>query len=170
MQSERRGRLPGARPADRTVTYYRDGSVEITSQAVEVDGRKYPLRELAEVYHSLGGRERSGWRTLGVRVAMALTPVAVGAAALGVALVAVRWEGGLVPRLILGALAAMLALATLPLLDLVLGGVEKTYDRGTRVREIWVRWRGAQVLLLRTGDQARFGRIYRALQRAVEQQ
>jgi hypothetical protein len=80
-----------------------------------------------------------------------------------------RMDAGLVAKLILFVIAAGLALATLPLLDLILGGMERTYDRGTRVHEIWARWRGTEVLLVRTADKTRFGRIYRALQRAVEQ-
>jgi hypothetical protein len=37
------------------------------------------------------------------------------------------------------------------------------------VHEIWARCRGTEVMLVRTDDRTRFGRIYRALQRALEQ-
>jgi hypothetical protein len=46
--------------------------------------------------------------------------------------------------------------------------VDRSYDRGSRTREIWARTAAGDVLLLRTADNARFGRIYRALQRALE--
>jgi len=46
--------------------------------------------------------------------------------------------------------------------------VDRSYDRGSRQLEIWGRTPGGDVLLLRTADAARFGRIYRALQRALE--
>jgi len=50
----------------------------------------------------------------------------------------------------------------------LLDRVDRSYDRGSRPREIWGRTRHGDVLLLRTTDAARFGRIYRALQRALE--
>jgi hypothetical protein len=37
------------------------------------------------------------------------------------------------------------------------------------VNEIWVRYAGEDQLLLRTSNALRFGQIYRAVQRAVEQ-
>jgi hypothetical protein len=42
------------------------------------------------------------------------------------------------------------------------------YSRGVVVQEIWADWHGQDILLLRCSDQLRFGQIYRALQRAVE--
>ena len=41
-------------------------------------------------------------------------------------------------------------------------------SRGSRRLEIWGRVGGADVLLLRTDDAQRFGRVYRALQRALD--
>jgi Family of unknown function (DUF6232) len=46
--------------------------------------------------------------------------------------------------------------------------VDRSYDRGSRRLEIWGRVRGEDVLLLRTDNAQRFGRIYRALQRALD--
>ena len=151
------------------ITYYRDDSVEITSRAIQVDRRLYPLGELATVYYRDGGRETAGWRILGSRVALALAPPVLVIAALAVALLTILMDAGFVTKLLLFMVAGMLALAVLPLLDLTLGGIERTYDRGTRVHEIWARWRGTEVMLVRTADRSRFGRIYRALQRALEQ-
>ena len=51
------------------ITYYRDDSVEITSRAIQVDRRRYPLGELAMVYYRDGGRESAGRRILEVRFA-----------------------------------------------------------------------------------------------------
>jgi len=151
------------------ITYYRDDSVQITSRAIQVDRRTYPLSELATVYFRDGGREPAGWRILGSRIALALAPPALVVAAIALVLVTIQMDAGGVTKLILFMVAGMLALATFPLLDLTLGGIERTYDRGTRVHEIWARWRGTDVMLVRTADKARFGRIYRALQRAIEQ-
>jgi hypothetical protein len=55
-----------------------------------------------------------------------------------------------------------------PLADVLLEHMDRSYSRGSRQLEIWGVWRGSPVLLLRTGDQLRFGKIYRALQRAME--
>lgn len=122
------------------ITYYRDDSVEITSRAIQVDRRRYPLGELAMVYYRDGGRESAGRRILGSRIALGLAPVALVVAAITLALVTIQLDAGAVTKLLLFMLAGMLALATFPLLDLTLGGIERTYDRGTRVLEIWARW------------------------------
>lgn len=151
------------------VTYYRDDSVEITSREIQVDRRRYPLGELATVYYRDGGRELAGWRILGSRIALAIAPPALVVASIALVLLTIRMDAGGVTKLVLFMVAGLLVLATLPLLDLTLGGIERTYDRGTRVHEIWARWRGTEVMLVRTDDRTRFGRIYRALQRAVEQ-
>lgn len=151
-------------------TYYHDAAVRVTSLAVQVNGRAYPLRELVTVWHRAGRRGASGWRTLGIRVALVVVPLLPLVAAGGVVAVALRVEGSPVSRIVLFSLAGLLALGTAPLLDIALGRMERTYDRGTTVHEIWARWRGTEVLLVRTGDRLRFGRIYRALQRALEQE
>lgn len=151
------------------ITYYRDDSIKITSRAIQIERRVYPLGELATVYYRDGGRELAGWRILGSRVGFALAAPALVVAAIALALVTIQLEVGPVAKLLLFMVAGMLILGAVPLLDLTLGGVERTYDRGTRVLEIWARWRGTEVMLLRTADRTRFGRIYRALQRAIEQ-
>ena len=147
------------------LTYYSDDSVRVTSSGVQVDGRSYPLGELVSVWHRPG--EPDPRRLLG-RAGLALAPLAPLLAAAGVAAIGLAWDGSPATRAALLVLAGLLALGSVPLLDLALGGVERTYDRGTRVHEIWARWRGTEVLLVRTGDRMRFGRIYRALQRALE--
>jgi Family of unknown function (DUF6232) len=151
------------------ITYYRDDSVEITSRAIQVDNRLYRLGELATVHHRDGGRGPGAGRILGSRIALALVPPLLVVAALALALVTILMDAGPVTKLLLFMVAGMLALAVVPLLDLTLGGIERTYDRGTRVHEIWAYWRGTEVMLVRTADRTRFGRIYRALRRAIEQ-
>ena len=146
-------------------TYYRDGDVVITSSGVRLNGRDYALAELRQVWHRAG---RRSWSTIANRGALGLAmllPVVVGALGVGIALVAhasVAVTAGLIGGGILVGLAAV------PLADLLLDRVDRSYDRGSRPREIWGRTRHGDVLLLRTTDAARFGRIYRALQRALE--
>ncbi|WP_433369502.1 DUF6232 family protein [Actinoplanes sp. CA-142083] len=146
-------------------TYYRDSDVEVTSAGVRMNGREYALVELRQVWHTRG---RRSWGTIAGRGALGvamLLPLMVGALGVGIALVAhasVAVTAGLIGGGIL------IGLAAAPLADVLLEHVDRSYDRGSRRREIWVRTRQGDVLLLSTADAARFGRIYRALQRALE--
>ncbi|GIF03040.1 DUF6232 family protein [Actinoplanes siamensis] len=146
-------------------TYYRDPDVLITSSGVRMNGREFRLGELARVWHIRGGRS---WSVIAKRGALGLVillPLAVGALAVGVALVA-RLDAAHTVALVVGGL--LVGLAAVPVTDLVLERVDRSYDEGTRTIEIWGRVRGDDVLLLRTANAQRFGRIYRALQRALE--
>jgi hypothetical protein len=62
----------------------------------------------------------------------------------------------------------LVGLAALPLADVLLEHMDRSYARGSRCLEIWADVRGSEMLLLRTDDALRFGQIYRALQRALE--
>ncbi|HET6215190.1 MAG TPA: DUF6232 family protein [Micromonosporaceae bacterium] len=147
------------------LTYYADDRVQVTSLAIAVDGHSYALGELATVWHRRSGRDRRGTTR---RVALMAAPLAPVCAAIGVTALGLRHADSPVVRVALLVIAGLLLLGTVPLLDLTLGQVERGYDRGSRVHEIWARWRGSEVLLVRTDDRTRFGRIYRALQRALE--
>ncbi|MFF5293548.1 DUF6232 family protein [Paractinoplanes globisporus] len=146
-------------------TYYRDGEVWITSTGVRMNGRDYALAELRQVWHS---SSRRSWTTIAGRGALGvamLLPILIGALGVAVALVAhapVAVTAGLIGG------GVLVGLAAAPLADVLLERVDRSYDRGSRQREIWGRTRQGDVLLLRTADAARFGRIYRALQRALE--
>ncbi|MEE3919964.1 DUF6232 family protein [Micromonospora sp. BRA006-A] len=61
-------------------------------------------------------------------------------------------------------------LALTPFLEVPLGWLDRSYERGNRVHELWVQHHGRETMLVRTPDALRFGQIYRAVQRAVEQQ
>jgi hypothetical protein len=146
-------------------TYYRDSDVEITSAGVRVNGRQFALAELRQVWHRAG---RRSWGTIAGRGALGvamLLPILIGALGVGIALVA-HASAALTAGLIGGGI--LIGLAAAPLADLLLEHVDRSYDRGSRQREIWVRTRHGDMLLLSTADAARFGRIYRALQRALE--
>ena len=146
-------------------TYYRDGDVWITSTGVRMNGRDYGLAELRQVWHRRG---RRSWTTIagrGMLGAAMLLPLVVGALGVAIALVA-HASAAVTVGLIGGGI--LIGLAAAPLADVLLEHVDRSYDRGSRQREIWGRTRHGDVLLLRTPDAARFGRIYRALQRALE--
>ena len=146
-------------------TYYRDREVQVTSTGVRIGDHSYRLGELAQVWHRRGRRSWSavaGRGALGLAIAI---PVLLGALGVAVALlldarpsVTIALAGG-------GLLIGLLAL---PLADVLLELVDRSYDRGSRSLEMWGLIQGREVLLLRTDNAQRFGRIYRALQRAVE--
>ncbi|WP_433297249.1 DUF6232 family protein [Actinoplanes sp. CA-030573] len=146
-------------------TYYRDRDVWITSAGVRMNGRDFALAELRQVWHKRG---RRSWQAIAGRGALGLAmlmPLVVGALGVGIALI-IHASAAVTIGLIGGGI--LVGLASAPLADLLLEHVDRSYDRGSRQLEIWGNTRAGNVLLLRTGDAARFGRIYRALQRALE--
>ncbi|MEV4725073.1 DUF6232 family protein [Micromonospora humida] len=147
------------------ITYYDDRSVQVTSAAIRVDGRAFPLAEIGLVWHRRGDRS---WRVLAGRGAIgaALAGPLV-AAAVGIAVAVWLHRSPTVTLAIVGA-SVLVGLAVGPVADFLFDRLDRSYDRGSRQRELWVRWQGRPVLLLRTGDALRFGRIYRAVQRAME--
>ncbi|MER6593411.1 DUF6232 family protein [Micromonospora purpureochromogenes] len=147
------------------ITYYDDRSVQVTSTAIQVDGRTFPLAEIGMVWHQRGSRS---WRVLVGRGALgaALAGPLV-AAVLGVALAVWLHRSLTVTVAIVGA-SVLVGLAVGPLADFLFEHLDRSYARGSRQWEMWARWRGRPVLLLRTGDALRFGQVYRAVQRAME--
>jgi len=144
---------------------YRDAGVRVTSELIEVDGRRYPLPELARVWHRRGARS---WRALAGRGALGLAmlvPIGLGLIGVAVAL-SIDASPATTVAMVLG--AVLVGFLAGPLADVLLEHMDRSYARGSREIEIWALWRGQPVLLLRTGDQLRFGKIYRALQRALE--
>jgi hypothetical protein len=153
-------------------TYYRDGEVTVTETSVDVGARTFLISELRYVWHERG---RPTLRTtgrrlgrLGLILVLTVPVVACGLVVAGV----VADEQDAVARLGIAAVLIALGLIALmlfaPIIELSMMALERSYDRGTSVREIWIRWRDQDLLLLRTADAARFGKIYRAIQRAVE--
>ncbi|BBH64479.1 hypothetical protein ACTI_11640 [Actinoplanes sp. OR16] len=146
-------------------TYYRDPEVLITSSGVHMNDQDFRLPDLIRVWYTRGTRD---WSVIAWRGALGLTillPVVMGVLAIGVALVI---EATLATTLALIVGGILLGLAVVPVADLMLERVDRSYDRGSRNLEIWGRVPGGDVLLLRTDNAQRFGRVYRALQRALE--
>lgn len=155
-------------------TYYRDESVRVTESVIEVGARRIPLRELRYVWHEAGRPTlRTTYRRMGrlALIAVLILPVVVGAVVIANLVVS---ASGVAARLAVAAVLLVVGLALLlllaPVIEFPMMALERSYDRGTGVREIWVRWHDQDLMLLRTSDSARFGKIYRALQRAIEQQ
>ncbi|GAA1876022.1 DUF6232 family protein [Asanoa iriomotensis] len=152
--------------------YYRDQHVQVTSDVVRVDGVIYPVAALELVWHKRGaGTTRTRSRRVGRGVLIliiSILPLAAIVCALSLVYSASdRAAWGLAAG-VLG-VGVIGAIALLPLAELPLGWLDRSYDRGTVVNELWIRYAGHDHLLLRTTNTLRFGQIYRAVQRAVEQ-
>jgi hypothetical protein len=147
------------------VTYYDDGWVRITSDALQVDGYAYPLRALRRVWHQRG---RRSWRRVagrGVLGGALLVPVV--AAFIGL-VVALQIDASATVLVALVGGSCLAGFAAVPLADVLLEHMDRSYARGSRELQVWAEIQHRTVLLLRTDDAQRFGQIYRALQRALE--
>ncbi len=153
--------------------YYRDDSVEVTSAQLRVDAAAYPISQLEYVWHKKTSMTSRGAARRLVRwlIVTALTLPGVLLALCLIGLPFIQVDGELhVGVLILGVVAGVvLAIALAPLLEVPLTVLDRINDRGVAQHELWAQVVGEQVLLLRTHDGLRFGQIYRALQRAVEE-
>ncbi|MEV6298509.1 DUF6232 family protein [Actinoplanes sp. NPDC051861] len=146
-------------------TYYRDPEVLITSSGVRMNGRDFRLPDLIRVWYTRGSRS---WGVIAWRGALGLTillPLLAGGFAITVALL---MDAALTTVLTVLVAGILIGLAVVPVADLLLERMDASYDRGSRSLEIWGHVHGGDVLLLRTDNAQRFGRIYRALQRALE--
>jgi hypothetical protein len=145
--------------------YYRDPTVQVTSESISVDGRSYPLAELARVWHRRGARS---WRAVAGRGALGVVMlIPLGLAVIGVA-IALTLRASTTTTVALVAGAILVGLGVGPVADFILEHMDRSYARGAHTHEIWAEWRGSPVLLLRTRDALTFGKVYRALQRAIE--
>jgi hypothetical protein len=152
--------------------YYRDDTVQVTSESVRAGGHAVPIRELTYVWHARGrGSVREGSRLLGRGVLVFLLSIPPLIAVVCVVSLAYSAQdrGNWTLAIIIVVACVVGALALAPFLELPLGWLDRSYDRGARVHELWVQRQGQELMLLRTSDALRFGQIYRAVQRAVEQ-
>ncbi len=150
--------------------YYRDDVVQVTSESIRVGGLTVRLADVTYVWHAKGRTTLAvRGRVLGRGVLvllLSLPPLVAVVCALSLA-----WsvpDRGWQPVLLALVACVVVALALTPFLELPLSWLDRSYERGNRVHELWVQAHGHEVLLLRTPDALRFGQIYRAVQRAVE--
>ncbi|MEH0933612.1 DUF6232 family protein [Micromonospora psammae] len=153
--------------------YYRDDRVEVTSEAIQAGGYAVRLSDVTYVWHARGATTMAvRGRVLGRGVLVLLLSLPPLVAL--VCVVSLAWSaqdrGNWQLALIILAACAVGALALTPFLELPLSWLDRSYERGNRVHELWVQHHGQEVLLVRTPDALRFGQIYRAVQRAIEQQ
>ncbi|ROT32641.1 hypothetical protein EF879_13260 [Micromonospora sp. HM5-17] len=152
--------------------YYRDDTVRVTSESIQANGHVVPVAEVTYVWHTRGpGTARTRSRLLGRGVLIFLFSIPPLVAVICVLSLAYsahdrgQWQ---LAVLILAA-CAVGAFALTPFLELPLSWLDRSYEKGVRVQELWVQYDGREVMLVRTADALRFGQIYRAVQRAVEQ-
>lgn len=152
--------------------FYRDESVQVTSTIIRVDGRGYRIADLTYVWHQRGRGSARTWSRIAVRgllIFLLSAPPLVAIVCL-VSLVYSAWDrANWQLALIILAVCAVGAFALAPFLEIPLGWLDRSYDRGGSVNEIWIQCAGEEVRLVSTSDALRFGQIYRAVQRAVEQ-
>ncbi|GIF52409.1 hypothetical protein DFJ67_3680 [Asanoa ferruginea] len=147
------------------ITYYNDRAVRVTSQAIQVAGRSYPLATLSRVWHRRGDRSL---RTVAGRGAIGVALISpLVAAAIGI-VVALRLHTSTATTVLIVGGSVLVGLAAAPLADFLLGRLDLSYSKGSRALEIWAEVGGRPTLLVQTADALKFGQIYRALQRALE--
>ena len=154
------------------IVYYRDRHVEITSETLRLGDAAFRLPDLDYVWHAEGERgkevRRRPLRRLAVVTALAMGGllIAIGVfylLALGIG------EGATAGRVLLPlAVVAVLIGFAGPLVDKAMNVIDESHAQGSRVHEIWATIDGTEQMLLRVTDAQRFGQIYRALQRAIE--
>ncbi|WP_033340244.1 DUF6232 family protein [Catenuloplanes japonicus] len=147
------------------VTYYRDAAVEVTSDRLALGGRVYPLAALDQVWHRRGARQWGGVVSRGAFGIVMIGPLVTATFGL---LIAMLLHTSIAVTAAIVAGSVLIGLAGVPVADLLLDRVDRTYDRGSHELELWALIEGQQVLLLHSADARRFNQIYRALQRAVE--
>jgi hypothetical protein len=152
--------------------YYRDDTVQVTSESVRAGGHALPIAELSYVWHvKARGSMRSRSHLLGrgaLIFLFSIPPVVALVCVVSLAYSAQdRGDWALAATIL--AVCVIGGLALMPFLEVPLGWLDRSYDRGAGVHELWVRHAGQEIMLVRTTDALRFGQIYRAVQRAVEQ-
>ncbi|MGC5050515.1 DUF6232 family protein [Micromonospora sp. DT48] len=152
--------------------YYRDDAVQVTSEAIRAGGHVIPIADVTYVWHAKGRTTlavRGRVLGRGVLVLLLSLPPLVGL----VCVLSLAWSaqdrGEWLPALVVLAACVIVPLALVPFLEIPLSWLDRSYERGNRVLELWVQYQRQEVMVLRTPDALRFGQIYRAVQRAVEQ-
>jgi hypothetical protein len=151
-------------------TYYQDAGILLTSSAIWVDGRQYPLDQIEGVWRRARGLP-GGRLMVQLMILVWVGALAVLSFGLGVrghvnsgAMARLFTStGGLV---VIGVLGLVLSVLVVLGIEAVLHGLESARRFG-RQQELWVRIRGVDRMLLSTADSVRFGKIHRALVRAI---
>lgn len=150
-------------------TFYRDNAVYVGSAELHVEDQAYRLDDLELVWHRHGKR---GVQHVGIIAArIALVAVVLGAIAIAAIVVqAVDFTKYDTVVVLGGAVLAVVfcAGAGMFIVEGVITMIERSYETGGVEHQIWARHLDEDLLLFATRDKLRFGKVYRALQRAIE--
>ena len=151
------------------VTYYHDHAVHISSGGVRADGVWYPLETLTYVWHRRTGRIRHGSYMLVTRVGVVALVVALLVAG-GIAARRVSLSGSeRVSLIVVGVLAiAVIGTAAGMGVEGLLRVIDRSNERTRGQHEIWIRTADLETMIYTTSDRTVFGKVYRALGRAME--
>ena len=150
-------------------TFYRDSGVYIGSAEFQVEDQAYRLEDLELVWHRRGPRGAPGIAIIAGRLLLILA-VLGGIAAGGAAMRGIdlgSYDSG---TILAGAVAGVVLAGAIGLflVEGVITLIERSYEKGGAEHQIWARHLNSDILLFATRDKLRFGKIYRALQRAIE--
>lgn len=154
------------------IVYYRDRHVQVTSEALHIGDARIPLARLEYVWHREGTAEprvrlrRASRGVIGFGLIVGALLALIGLLYLFATVVGEAATAGKV-LLPLAGVVALIGFAG-PLLEMALHRVDHAIDQGHHVHEICAVVDGVERRLLRIADTHRFGKIYRALQRALE--
>jgi hypothetical protein len=157
-------------------TLYRDEDVVVTSTHLRIGAQSWRLSELEYVWHK---EARPDWRVRGRtagRGVLNILLILSGFAGF-IVLVSVISAGylelklGPIPTKTLVIVAILLLLSGfVPVIyEWMLTRIDESYIKGDAIYEMWARIHGQELRLLRLPDERRFTSIYRALQRALEE-
>lgn len=157
-------------------THYRDDDVVVTSTHLRIGAQTWRLSELEYVWHR---EARPDWRVRGRtagRGVLNIVLILSGFAGF-ILLVSILSAGylelklGPIPTRTLVVVAILLLLSGfVPIIyEWMLNRIDESYIKGDSIYEMWARIHGQELMLLRLPDERRFSTIYRALQRALEQ-
>lgn len=147
--------------------YYRDQTITVCSSHIEVGDATHDLDRLHQVWHRTrrAGRPHPLAKMLAVALVGVTLAIAVVVTLLSLDFGRYRWHVLTAAVMLAAAAIAAAGFAIDPVLD----RLDRGHEHGNGVHEVWARTDGREVLLLRTTDSLRFGRVYRALGRAIEQ-
>jgi hypothetical protein len=151
-------------------TYYRDNAVYVGTDGFQVEDQAYRLADLELVWHRRGPRGAPGVALIAGRFLL-IFAILGGIAAAGVSMRDIDITGYDSTTVLVGAVAGVILAATvgLFLVEGVITVIERSYEKGGVEHQIWARHSNMDILVFATRDKLRFGKIYRALQRAIEQ-
>jgi hypothetical protein len=154
------------------IVYYRDRHVMVTSAALHIDDVRIPLARLEYVWHREGQAEpqvrlRMAHRgVIGFGLVVGALLAVIGVLYLFATILGKAANAGRV-LLPLAGVVALIGFAG-PILEIALHRVDHSVDQGHHVHEICAVIDGVERRLIRVADTHRFGKIYRALERAME--